>query len=388
LGSACIAIVTLGIFLAIIIFIIIAEGGDYLYTNDIEIMYQQKYFNIYFEEGDRGMLSQPIFMIGTQRSGSNLLRLMLNQLEEIASPHPPHILKRMFPLLEYYKDLSEPQNFKQLTNDVCRLVELNPVPWKGVTLDRDEVISRCREKSLVAIYGAVYDICAETWGARTWCCKSLENIEYITEIEKYFTNPRYIYLYRDGRDVALSFRKAIVGEKHMYNIATNWANTQTIGLNLKDKYDPSNFFSISYEDLVQDTESSAKRLCTFLGVTYNSSMLEFYRSDEAKRSAESSALWNSVTKPVIKDNIQKYLHEASKGDITIFESVAGHVLDNLGYNRVYVKRGKEKRYSDEEIAEFNIENERLKQELLGTMDKQDIIRRDRQASLLSEIRSR
>ena len=33
-----------------------------------------------------------IFMIGTQRSGSNLLRLMVNQAPDIAAPHPPHIL--------------------------------------------------------------------------------------------------------------------------------------------------------------------------------------------------------------------------------------------------------------------------------------------------------
>ena len=39
-----------------------------------------------------------IFMIGTQRSGSNLFRLMLNQLPEIAAPHPPHILIRLMPL--------------------------------------------------------------------------------------------------------------------------------------------------------------------------------------------------------------------------------------------------------------------------------------------------
>ena len=36
--------------------------------------------------------------IGTQRSGSNLLRLMLNQLEGIYAPHPPHILKTFYPL--------------------------------------------------------------------------------------------------------------------------------------------------------------------------------------------------------------------------------------------------------------------------------------------------
>ena len=97
----------------------------------------------------------PVFMIGTQRSGSNLLRLMLNQLPEIAAPHPPHILQRIMPLLSGYGDLSDDKNFFQLIEDICRLVELNPVPWSGVILDRGDVIRRCRERSAVAIHGIV-----------------------------------------------------------------------------------------------------------------------------------------------------------------------------------------------------------------------------------------
>ncbi|WP_372521940.1 sulfotransferase, partial [Sulfuricaulis sp.] len=64
-----------------------------------------------------------IFMIGTQRSGSNLLRLMLNELPRIAAPHPPHILQRMLPLVPNYGDLEKRENFAQLVEDVCRLVE-------------------------------------------------------------------------------------------------------------------------------------------------------------------------------------------------------------------------------------------------------------------------
>ena len=52
----------------------------------------------------------PVFMIGTQRSGSNLLRLMINQLDQIASPHPPHIMERMHPLLDCYGDLNVDEN--------------------------------------------------------------------------------------------------------------------------------------------------------------------------------------------------------------------------------------------------------------------------------------
>ncbi|MCU7920796.1 MAG: sulfotransferase [Candidatus Thiodiazotropha sp. (ex Dulcina madagascariensis)] len=331
---------------------------------------------------------QPIFMIGMQRSGSNLLRLMLNQLSEIVSPHPPHILHRICPLQERYGDLSDERNFNLLTDDVCRLVELNPVPWEKVVLDRDDVKSRCRENSLVALLGAVYDICAEVQQAQTWCCKSLANIRYVDEIERYYDAPKYIFLYRDGRDVALSFRKAVVGEKHFYNIAKGWMHVQETGLALRDKIGPKRLCSVSYEELTGEPEETAKRLCEFLGVDYAEGMLEFHRSDEAKRAAGSSDLWGKLTQPVMKNNTRKFLREASEHDIRIFESVAGDVLERLGYDRVYVPSGEELALSDLEIEAFNEENERLKQELMSRVDKEDLERRDRQAGLLSEIKSR
>ena len=51
-------------------------------------------------------------IIGTQRSGSNLLRVMLNQLPEIVAPHPPHILQNFLPIIDKYGDLKIDANFK------------------------------------------------------------------------------------------------------------------------------------------------------------------------------------------------------------------------------------------------------------------------------------
>lgn len=330
----------------------------------------------------------PVFMIGTQRSGSNLLRLMINQLDEIASPHPPHILERMYPLLGSYKDLSNQDNFKLLIDDVCRLVELNPVEWSDTKLDRKNILHRCRENSLMAVYGAVYDLYAESQKSKTWCCKSLQNIAYIKDIEHYFNKPRYIYLYRDGRDVALSFQKAVVGEKHIYNIAKEWTATQEIAINLRDTIDPSRFFNISYEELTEHTEETAKKLCKFLGANYTDKMLDFHATNEAKNAASSSQLWGNVTKPVIKNNSKKFLTEMSKEELEIFESVAGHVLDSLGYERTIVKKGQEKEFTEMDIKKFNEENNRLKSETMQKVDKEDLERRNRQSQILNEIKSR
>ena len=88
------------------------------------------------------------------------------------------------------------------------------------------------------------------------------------------------------------------------------------------------------------------------------------------------------------NNTGKFLHEASVHDVRIFESVAGHVLDRLGYERVYVRNGDELVFSELEIKAFHAENERLKHSVVESIDKDDLERRDRQASLISEIRAR
>jgi len=331
---------------------------------------------------------EPVFMIGTQRSGSNLLRLMLNQLNDIASPHPPHILERMFPLMSTYGDLENDTSFNILVDDVCRLVELNPVEWSGVEFDRKKIASKSSERSLMAVYNAVYDAYAEAQNAKTWCCKSLANIKYIEEIKAYFKHPKFIYLYRDGRDVALSFQKAVVGEKHIYNIAKDWADTQNLALNLKSSVNEKYFHSISYEQLTQNPEESARALCKFLGAKYVPEMLDFHKTNEAKNAAQSSELWGNVTSPILKNNSKKYKKEMSETDIRIFESVAGSMLDCLGYERDFIPVGKEQTFAKGDIDDFNKQNKKQKIENMSKVDENDKKRRERQSKLLEEIKSR
>lgn len=331
----------------------------------------------------------PLFMIGTQRSGSNLLRLMLNQLPEIAAPHPPHILQRLMPMLPGYGDLSVDANFTRLVDDTCKLVELNPVPWEGVRLDRADIARRCRARSLVAVFGAVYDALAETWGKSGWCCKSLANIQYLDDIERYYQNEaKYIYLYRDGRDVAVSFSKAVVGEKHFYHIASEWGATQRIALALRRQIGTQRFFSLRYEDITTQPEQAMQSLCEFVGAAYSPSMLDFHETSEARKAAGSSELWGNVAQPLMRDNSRKFVREASADDVRIFELVAGDVLDILGYGRLYTRRGERGQFGVADLRQFELRNKERKQEVLRTTDPGDLQRRNQQEGLLKEIRER
>lgn len=327
---------------------------------------------------------QAIFMVGEQRSGSNLLRLILDQSSAIAAPHPPHILQRMMPLLPVYGDLKKDRAFNKLVDDVCTLVELNPVPWDKVKLDRKDIASRCRERSLVAVFGAVMDAYAEAHDATGWMCKSMQNIHWGREINAYFDQPKYIYLYRDPRDVALSFSKAVIGEKHPYFIAKQWNELQNLCLAQLDENKDS-MFAISYENLLKNPEQMVKDLCTFLDIEFSIKMLDFHRSREAERSAKSSSLWENLSKPINTSNSRKFLTELSTEEIRIIESVCGDVMDRLGYERTVVEKGNETHYTATDIEQFSLQNEALKAEKSKQVDPEDKKRRKIQLGFLNQI---
>ena len=117
-------------------------------------------------------------------------------------------------------------------------------------------------------------------------------------------------------------------------------------------------------------------------------MLAGYTSTEASRTACSSSLWENLTKPIMRDNSQKFLTELSLEDVKIIESVAGDCLDTLGYERVYVQRGKENIFNADEIAAFHAQNHALIKQCEETADAEDRARRQRQQQVLDKIRAR
>lgn len=329
----------------------------------------------------------PVQMIGTQRSGSNLLRLMLNQLTGVSAPHPPHILERFYPLLPAYNDLSVPSNFELLVTDVCRLVEYNPVPWTGVNLRVKEIIARCHRPQLTEIFRVIYEMRAETENAKIWICKSLVNIRFADELEKHGVNPLYIHLYRDGRDVALSFKKAIVGEKHMYHIARQWKEEQEASLQLADKLGSKRVLKVRYEDLLAAPEHELKKICSFIGASYQAEAMDYYHSDESHKTALSGVMWENVEKPVISDNYNKYKKELSPEDILIFEQVAGDTLQKLGYTLCYNGTTAQP-FSADDINAFNQANQKLKQEARLKTKPEDLEKRRKQEDLLKSVQAR
>ena len=336
---------------------------------------------------------QAAFIIGEQRSGSNLLRLMLNQLKGVAAPHPPHILQRFGPLMKHYeleKNTAFGNGFTDLVDDLCGLVELNPVPWHiPQPIDRKEVTQRCTGKSLVELYVALMNMEAESSGNQRWICKSLQNVFWAERLIEILENPQFIYLYRDPRDVYLSFTKAIVGEKHPYHVAHRWTELQEECCALGEQLSPQQFTTVSYENLVKHPESTLQNLCRFLSVPFEREALNFHKSGDASATASAGRLWENVRQPVATSSLAKFRSAPDQESLKITEMIAGPMMDRLGYPRHWTKCGAtQPSFGEDRLRQFNRVNELLKQQIRIKTPPDDLNRLKPQEEHLESVTQR
>ncbi len=329
----------------------------------------------------------PVQIIGTQRSGSNLLRVMLNQLHGVFAPHPPHILKTFDPIVRFYGDLDDIDNYTELVSDICEFVERNPVPWLNSRFDPELILKYSRERTLLEAYLAIHEVNASANRAKFWFNKSMQNVYFIEYFEMKGFKPYYIHLIRDGRDVALSFRKAIVGEKHMYHLAQQWREDQELSNYYVEKFGSTRAIRVKYEDLLHQPQQEIQRICRFIGLEYSNNILKFYESQDSKITAESGEMWHNLSKPLMKNNFNKYKKELLPEDIDLFEKAAGKLLDEYGYELENKSNKKPYKFSPDQIGDFDALNSSLKQAILKTAEKKDLRKRYEQEQLIKQIYS-
>ena len=347
------------------------------------------------------------FMIGCQRSGSNWLQLMISQkFPWIASPHPPHLIDKFLPILKNFGHLSNPENFECLTKAVIEYIQANPVPWTDaqgnvLVMTSTMVLKKCQgqKQSFLAIFEAVMDLYAEANDCSTWLCKSMKCSVYHKELEEHFGDRlKYVYLYRNPKDVSLSFKKAPIGDWHYYMIAEKWNQLQKVALILSQTMPKDTFVSISYESLLNDKESCLESLSPFFGASENGVTNQAYHSDRTKQEsiarAEKSSLWKNLTRgksfeieKLDKLDTSSNSNELTELDHLHIEAACFDQMVRLGYQPVHDTRPEvsqiemEAFKNDNEIGKANKERE------LKSDDPTDWSNRQKQEDILKKFSS-
>lgn len=272
----------------------------------------------------------PIFIVGTERSGSNLLRLILDSHSRISVPHPPHIFRYFATLEAEYRDLSDRHNLRRLAQDVIKLIEWQIHPWEYIP-DPDLIVSLSKPRDLMGVFGAVYEWHKQNAGKDRWGCKSTFMIDHVDRILARFPNAKFIWLIRDPRDVAASSHESVFNPCHPYFTALLWCQQQYVGLDYEQRLPKTNWTRLHYETLIESPEQTLRKLCKFLEENFEPQMLCFWETPAARLSACLSQSWANTASPILRHNAGKYRNVLSEREIRLVEDLVRHPMGKLGY---------------------------------------------------------
>ncbi len=276
------------------------------------------------------MPTDPLFIIGTERSGSNLLRVILNAHSGIAVPHPPHVMHWFGDLVDRYGDLGDDSALARLVDDVLALLDTHIYPWE-IAPTRDQVLAALPARSLYGVTAALYDLDLAHAGKRRWGCKSTFMVHHVDTVRAVHPGARFVWLVRDPRDVAASSRKSVFSPFHPVLTARLWAEQQHAALDLEAALGPEVVLRVRYEDLLADSPGTLARICAFLGEAFEPAMLDFASTRAAQKGAALSESWAKTAQPVQSSNSGKYRKDLSVTEIAQVEAVARPLMAELGY---------------------------------------------------------
>ena len=275
----------------------------------------------------------PLILLGVRRSGTTLLRVMLDRNAELAVPDESYFVPQ---LAHRHRRVVDVDAF---VDDLRRLPTL--VEWK---LSPDEVARRLRPGMTTgAAIAAVFETYAIGHGKARWGDKTPLYMQYLPLLERLFPDARFVHLVRDGRDAALSFLSVPAGimtegwgyPRDAAGFACQWASEVRDARALGTRVG-ARFLELHYEQLVVDPAIELRRVCAFAELPYDEAMLGYVGQTDSATKRHQQRL-NEPPRAGVRD----WRTEMSASDRAAFEEVAGALLADLGYEVAH--RGDDRR---------------------------------------------
>lgn len=284
-----------------------------------------------------------LILLGSERSGTNLLRSLLDAHPDVFFPHTPGLLGTFEPLEDAYDSVDA------FAVDVVGLLRFNHDPWAWIPSE-EAVAAAIEAPDIFATKAAIYALAAARAGARFAGIKNVDLATSTAEIARCFPSPRYIWLYRDPRDIAASWLRINTGPKHVYVAARRWRDEQRAVE--AAAIDPAPV-PMRYEALIEAPQREMRRLCAALGLEFRPEMLDFHTRPQAARSARLHQAWQNLSRPVMHDNAHRHRRDLTAEQIEIVERLCADDMRRLGYAPTHDARQCERgEFTPDEVATF------------------------------------
>ncbi len=285
---------------------------------------------------------QPIFIVGTPRSGTTLAARILGRHPRLFMPGETHYLddvysrrqelgslesrqgrmavaQRLYTIYTRYYELPDQQRIERMFPDVSDLVK---------------AIDDCRS------HGAVLDrfmsLQMQVEGKLRWGNNAPRELFSIREIREFFPDAKLVVCVRDIRAFLYSYQgkwKATGAEyvermKKLYHpVVTSylWKSSMRQLSVLEQLVPPTDRIIVRYEDLVTEPEATVRSICATIGEEFEPGMLEV-EGHNSSSATDAGGIFAS--------SVDRWKAELSPEEIAISQNIAGSLLGKLGYGEI------------------------------------------------------
>ncbi|MEO0516606.1 MAG: sulfotransferase [Cyanobacteria bacterium P01_A01_bin.116] len=277
-----------------------------------------------------------MFVVSSGRSGTTLLRGILNATEQIYIPHESDFLARAYPFYQDKKELDE-ADYPRILNLFAIASQKN-----GWGMSKDYLFEYFKEKSprtFSEVNNTIYTayIQSEGLGDLSWGIKHPVLIASIDKIFNVFPEAKIVHIVRDGRDVCLSYKK--VHERSPEKFGPNGTLTTALywvdGLRRVKENKNSQLYELRYEDILDNPKEELRNLCDFLGLEFTEDMYEdYYKSSKNKDlllSHHKEGIHSKIKEGIDAQNQKKFLTQMPVASRFLFELLALPYLKKYDY---------------------------------------------------------
>ena len=270
-------------------------------------------------------------VLGVSRSGTTLLKEMLDQHSSLAIPSESYFIPQLWARHGAHPDLD------RLLDDLGRLERIRQ--W-GV--EPCAVRQRLSVRATFAeAVRAVYDVYAQMQGKTRYGDKTPAYMQDLPLLDHVFPEAQYVHIVRDGRDAGRSFvamrrrpRFDWSRPRGLVAFACQWRDEVEGARRFGHTHAAGRYLEVRYEDLVAEPETVLRGICAYLDLDYERAMLAYWEDVDAARLRDHPRLARPAA-----PRASTWRDELSAAQVERFEAMAGPLLSELDYDRAYPSPG-------------------------------------------------
>jgi hypothetical protein len=270
------------------------------------------------------------FLVGSERSGTTLFRLMLDAHPDMAVPPESYFIVDLYRRRKRY----EPKD-GQRYNTIAMANDLAGSRWfRAWGMPPKELATAMRREDGVDFAEAmrkVYRGYARMHGKDRYGDKTPAYVQHIRVLGDIFPEARFVHLIRDGRNVAMSLAEVKWGPGDLLDGALQWRERVLRGRQAGAEIGAHRYLEVRYERLVADPEAVLREVSEFVELPFSEAMLRHSETAGERIPGRPDGLHaRAATAPAA---VRDWRGDLSREDLEAVEAAAGDVLEELGYER-------------------------------------------------------